>query len=216
MSTNREIFNEIATSWYRLRHWCRFVDELTNLANRWQCGKLLNIGCGHGPDFLPFKDNFELYGVDFSEQMLRLAKKYAVKFNFSADLAVADANYLPFSSGNFDHAIAIATYHHIKGKEKRIDALRELRRVLKPGAEAFISVWNKWQLEFLFRSKDALVAWQTRENTLYRYYYLYSYWELERDLSEAGYEVITIRPESSYAFPLKIFSRNICVLVKVL
>ena len=215
MSTNREIFDTIAESWYRLRHWCRFTDELAEVSRKWQGGKLLNVGCAHGPDFLPFKDNFELYGVDFSVQMLKMAQQYAAKFQFNVNLAAADANQLPFSSGVFDCAIAIATYHHISDEEKRQDALRELRRVLKPGAEAFITVWNKWQPGFLFKSKDALVAWKTKERTLYRYYYLYSYPELERDLIKSGFKIINIAPEKSFKFPLKVFSQNICALVKV-
>ncbi len=65
---------------------------------RWQRGTLLNIGCAHGPDFLPFRQNFDLYGVDFSIQMLAFAQKYSEKFKFSVNLALADARYLPFGS----------------------------------------------------------------------------------------------------------------------
>jgi tRNA (uracil-5-)-methyltransferase TRM9 len=216
MTTNREIFDEIAESWYRLRHWCRFTTELSEVARRWEEGSLLNIGCAHGPDFLPFKDGFELSGVDFSAQMIKLAQKYAAKFKFKVNLAVADAAYLPFFDCSFDWAIAVATYHHIEGDEQRQAAFRELKRVLKPGSEAFITVWNQWQPEFWLKGKDVHMAWKSKNKSLYRYYYLYSYHELRKALTQAGFKVISMFPERSFKLPLKTLSRNICVLVKAI
>jgi tRNA (uracil-5-)-methyltransferase TRM9 len=216
MATNREIFNEIAESWYRIRHWCRFTAELKEIAKRWQHGKLLNVGCAHGPDFLPFTYGFELFGIDFSSQMVEMAQKYADKFKFKVNLAVADAIYLPFSDSSFDGAIAVASYHHIKGKMQRQIAFTELRRVLKPGSEAFITVWNRWQPGFWLRGKEVKVPWKSSNKTLFRYYYLYSYCEFQRALAEAGFKVINMYPEKSFKFPVKLLSRNICALVKAI
>jgi len=212
MATN--IFNQIAPSWYNFRHWSIFRNELEALAQRWQKGKLLNLGCAHGPDFLPFIQYFELYGIDFSAQMLKFARKYSQKFNFAVNLLLADVSYLPYPDETFDWAISVATYHHIKGEEEKRATLNELRRVLKPGGEAFITVWNHWQPRFWFKSKEVAVPWRTRGKTLYRYYYLFSYGELERLVKQAGFEVLKSFPESAYHFPLKFFSRNICLLVK--
>ena len=210
----RDIFNQIAPSWYNFRHWSIFRSELEALAQRWQKGSLLNIGCAHGPDFLHFGQNFDLYGVDFSTEMLRFARKYSQKFSFIASVLVADAVHFPFADGVFDWAISVATYHHIKGKRERQAALNELRRVLKPGGEAFITVWNRWQPRFWFSGKEAAVPWRTEDKTLYRYYHLFSYRELEKLVSTAGFEVLKSFPESAYHFPLKFFSRNICLLVR--
>jgi len=211
---SREVFNEIAPSWYNFRHWSRFRQELEALASRWREGKLLNIGCAHGPDFLPFKGRFELYGIDFAKQMLKLAQKYAAKFDLAVSLAAADVRYLPYAEGTFDRAISVATYHHLKGKEERLKALREFGRVLKPGGEAFITVWNRWQPRFWFRRREIVVPWRTRDKTLYRYYYLFSYGELEKLVKRAGFELLESFPERSYRWPIKFFSRNICLLVR--
>ena len=210
----REIFDQIAPGWYNFRHWSIFRSELEALAQRWQKGNLLNVGCAHGPDFLPFRQNFDLFGVDFSTQMISLARKYSRKFNFSAKLLVADAGRLPFKDESFDWAISVATYHHVKGKTKRQAALNELRRVLKPGGEAFITVWNRWQPRFWFSGKEVAVPWRTKDKTLYRYYYLFSYPELERMVKKAGFQLLKSFPENAYRFPLKFFSRNVCLLVK--
>jgi SAM-dependent methyltransferase len=210
---NKEVFDQIASSWYNFRHWSRFSTELEALAKRWQRGKLLNLGCAHGPDFLPFREGFELYGVDFSPQMLKFARKYSQKFGFKVKLALADVRELPYPDETFDWAISVATYHHLKGSEHQA-ALNELRRVLKPGGEAFITVWNRWQVRFWLKSKELEVPWRRRGKTLYRYHYLFSYSELEKLVKKSGFVVIKSFPESAYHFPLKFFSKNICLLVK--
>ena len=214
MSTNKEVYDEIAESWYRFRHRSRFTTELKEMATRWHRGKLLNIGCAHGPDFLPFKNNFELWGLDFSVQMLKLAQKYAAKFDLKIKLTLADATSLPYPDNAFDCAIAVAVYHNIQGDRQRLEALRELRHVLKPGGEAFITVWNKWQPRFWLKGKEINIPWKSRTKSYSRYYYLYTYPELRSLLTRAGFEILSIFPEKSYRFPLKFFSRNICALVK--
>jgi tRNA (uracil-5-)-methyltransferase TRM9 len=214
MATNREVFDEIAPGWYNFRHWSIFRGELEALAARWQGGRLLNLGCAHGPDFLPFREGFELYGVDFSPQMLGLAAKYARKFSFDVNLLLADVTALPFADGSFDWAVAVATYHHVKGREGQRRALAELERVLKPGGEAFITVWNRWQRRFWFKPKEVFVPWKTGDKILERYYYLFSYPELEKLVRSSGFELLRSFPEGSYGGRIKLFSRNICLLVR--
>jgi tRNA (uracil-5-)-methyltransferase TRM9 len=214
MSTNKEVYNEIAESWYQFRHWSRFSEELEEMAARWGRGKLLNIGCAHGPDFLPFKNGFELWGVDFSSQMLKMAQKYIDKFNLKVKLTLSDATSLPYSDNSFDYAIAIAVYHNIGGDKQRRKALRELKRVLKPGGEAFITVWNKWQPGFWLSGKEIYMPWKSRGKTYYRYYYLFSYPELRSLLTRTGFEIVSISAEKSFRFPLHFLSRNICALIK--
>jgi tRNA (uracil-5-)-methyltransferase TRM9 len=214
MVTNREVFDQIAESWYRIRHWPLLKEELEELATRWQSGKLLNVGCAHGPDFLPFTQGFELWGVDSSPGMLKQALRYSAKFKFYVNLTAADASFLPFPNNTFDWAISVATYHHIKGREEREKAFVELKRVLKPEGEAFLTVWNHGQPRFWLKSKEQQVPWRLKGETVYRYYHLFSYGELRKLLSKAGLKIINMSPEKSYHLPIRNFSRNICVLVK--
>ena len=208
------VFDKIAPGWYNQRHRSIFKRELEDLARRWKNGKLLNIGCAHGSDFVPFKDNFELYGVDSSVEMIKLAIKYSQKFGFCANLQVADATHLPYCDNTFDWAIAVATFHHMKSIEAREAAFDEMRRVIKPGGEGFITVWNRFQPRFWFNRKETMVPWKTKGETVYRYYYLFSYPEIEKMVRLAGFTLIRSFSESSYRFPIKFFSRNICLLVK--
>ena len=214
MATNREVFDQIAESWYRVRHWPLLKEELEELAARWQSGKLLNVGCAHGPDFLPFSQGFELWGVDSSPAMLKQALKYSAKFKLYVNLMASDALFLPFPNNTFDWAISVATYHHIKGREEREKAFVELKRVLRPQGEAFLTAWNHGQPRFWFKSKEQQVPWRLKEKTIHRYYYLFSYGELRKLLIKTGWEIVAMSPEKSYHFPIRNFSHNICVLVK--
>lgn len=214
-NNSANVFDEIAESWYRLRHWSRFRAELGELAERWQKGRLLNIGCAHGPDFLPFKNNFELWGLDSSPRMISMAVRYADKFKYDANLLVADAVNLPYEDRSFDFAIAVAAYHHIRGEKYRENAFRELRRVLRPGGEVFITVWNRWQPGFWFKGKEVIVPWKTKNGELMRYHYLFTYREIEDLVRGIGFTIIRTYPEAAYRMPIKFFSGNICVLASL-
>jgi tRNA (uracil-5-)-methyltransferase TRM9 len=212
--STREVFNQLADGWYNTRHFSIFRVELTSLAARWKRGKLLNVGCGHGADFLPFKGPFELYGLDFSSRMIELARKYARKFEFEASLQVADARWLPYADNSFDWAISIAAYHHLPPNDGQLPALQELKRVLTPGGEAFLTVWNRCQSRFWFKGHEANIPWKVEGRTVYRYYYLFTFREFENLVKRAGFKVLKASAESTYHGPLKYFSRNICLLVK--
>jgi tRNA (uracil-5-)-methyltransferase TRM9 len=214
ISPQKEVFDRMAPGWYNTRHYSIFRPELEKLARRWEKGRLLNVGSGHGADFLPFKGRFELYGVDFSAGMIKMARRYAQKFEFAVNLQMADARRLPFAAETFDWAIAVATYHHLKGRQNQLAALEELRRVLKPGGEAFLTVWNHCQPRFWWNKKEVAVPWKAGGQAVYRYYYLFTYRELEGLVRRAGFRLLQSFPETSYHFPVKYFSRNICLLVK--
>jgi len=211
---SENVFDDIAPGWYNFRHWSIFRHELEALAGRWRGGKLLNIGCAHGPDFLPFRQGFQLCGIDSSPRMLEYARKYAAKFAFAVELKEADAASLPYPDAGFDWAISVATYHHLESEEHRLKALQELRRVLKPGGEAFITVWNRRQPRFWLKPKDIAVPWKTKGKVLYRHYHLFSRRELEGLVKKAGLEVLESFSERSSRRLPRMFPRNICLLVK--
>ncbi len=211
--SQEEVFDRMAPGWYSRRHWTIFRKELEELAGRWKGGRLLNIGCGHGADFLPFCKGFELHGLDFSDGMLRYAMKYKQKFGFEAELVRGDAGALPYKDGTFDWAIAVASYHHLRPAEARRNAFVELRRVLRPGGEAFVTVWNRWQPAFWSKQKETYVTWRTKEAELRRYYYLFSRSEVERMARGAGLSVVRSFAESGYRFPVLQFSKNVCLIV---
>jgi ubiquinone/menaquinone biosynthesis C-methylase UbiE len=90
-------------------------------------GKVLDVGTGTGRISVPLLSlGADLIGIDLSLNMMgKLHEKYS-----AARLAQADAAQLPFASHTFD---AVLTTHvlHLVGPWR--EALREFKRVLKPG-----------------------------------------------------------------------------------
>jgi tRNA (uracil-5-)-methyltransferase TRM9 len=56
---------------------------------------------------------------------------------------VASALQLPFPEASFDCLICVAVVHHLSSSARRLAALREMLRVLKPGAAAVVTVWAR-------------------------------------------------------------------------
>ena len=180
-----KVYNKIAESWYNIRHWTIFSEELEKLNREWKGGKLLNIGCAHGPDFLSFSSQkFQFFGLDSSKELILLSKKYSKKFNLTFHNLVGDMRYLPYRDKSFDYVISVATLHHLLLRVERLQALREIKRVLRK--EAFITVWDRNNPE-LPDKKIIEKEWSLRGQILKRQYYLYDKEELEKDLEEVGF-----------------------------
>jgi len=181
-SEAREFYDKVARSWYNVRHWSIFREELEKLNYRWN-GSLLNIGCAHGSDFVPFTpENFRFFGLDSSKELILLSKKYADKFSLKFHNCVADMRRLPFRKKSVDYIICIASLHHLLKRVERIRALEEMKRVLRK--EAFITVWNRENPEF---SGEKIIEKEWENEKLKRHYYLYNIGELKEDLESADF-----------------------------
>ncbi|KAH0501681.1 Alkylated DNA repair protein alkB-like protein 8 [Microtus ochrogaster] len=86
-------------------------------------------------------------GCDHSQNLLDICRER----EFQA--LVCDALSIPFRSGSFDACISIAVIHHFSTAERRVAALQELVRLLRPGGQALIYVWAMEQEYKNHRSK---------------------------------------------------------------
>lgn len=214
MATNKDVFDAIAATWYGVRHWPLLGRELGALADRWRSGRLVNLGCGAGADFLPFAERFTMVGLDRSRGMLRQALRHAARHGSNIALAQGELTSLPFADAAFDHAVGVACYHHIKGEEHRARALAELMRILRPEGEAFISVWNHEQQRFRGAPQDQMVPFRVGDVTLTRYYHLFTREELGAELRRSGFELLTLGYGTSRSDASREDARNICALVR--
>lgn len=94
-------------------------------------GVVLEVGIGSGLN-LPFYTSAvtRLYGVDRSRELLAMARTNAVAATFPVQLLEGDADRLPFADASVDTALVTWSLCSIANAA---DALREMRRVLKPG-----------------------------------------------------------------------------------
>jgi ubiquinone/menaquinone biosynthesis C-methylase UbiE len=116
-------------------------------------GRVLSIGCAAGGEFQAFRERqCANVGVDYSLQMLQVASK-----RFASDagvtLARADAENLPFSDACFDIVTCLGVLEYLPSYEK---ALREARRVMKPGGIVIYSLPTRISQSYVaFRVADA-------------------------------------------------------------
>lgn len=99
--------------------------------------RFLDAGCGAGgASVLAAALGSEVTGLDASDALLAIARERLPQSRF----VHGDLEQLPFATGHFDAALAA---NSIIFAEDIRQALRELRRVLKPGGRLAITSWGK-------------------------------------------------------------------------
>lgn len=127
------VYDLIARHFSSTRHspWPRIVEFLKALPSG---SVVADIGCGNGK-YLGINKDLYMVGCDRSQNLVDICRER----QFQA--LVCDALSLPFRSGSFDACISIAVIHHFSTVERRVAALQELARLLRPGGQALIYVW---------------------------------------------------------------------------
>ena len=203
MKNQEKIWNNLAEQWDNFRNKPeKIVYYFKEKYNKTPI-RIIDIGCGNCRNLIPFQKD-DCYGVDFSKKMLEKAKLIAKGYGLNLKLYKTKLTRLPFKDNFFDRALMLASLHHLETKEKRERALEELYRVLKKDGIALITVWNKWQLRFLFNQKNTYIKWKIKEKIYDRYYYLFNYFELKNLIKKPNFKIL----ES------KSFGKNIIFIIK--
>lgn len=179
--SQEEVWDKIAPEWHEFRQ--NPKENIINFLKKQQ-GKVLDLGSGSGRYLTKIK-NGEMYLVDFSKEMIKLAEKKAKEKKIRAKFKVANLTNLPFRDNFFDSAIFIDSLHCLPNKREK--AIKELYRVLKPNAKAKISVWNKQQKRFKNSQKEKLIGWKEK---VIRYYYLYDEKEIHDLFKKLEFKIL--------------------------
>ncbi len=116
--------------------WHRTVVE--ELRPQIESARILDVGCGTGNLLadLARSGATSLAGVDLAPKILDVAREKLSAAHASADLRAADVeDPLPWPAESFDVATLTGTLHHFYRPR---DALREIYRVLRPGARLLV------------------------------------------------------------------------------
>ncbi|XP_057551219.1 alkylated DNA repair protein alkB homolog 8 isoform X2 [Hippopotamus amphibius kiboko] len=128
-----QVYEEIARHFSSTRHrpWPHIVEFLKALPS----GSLVaDIGCGNGK-YLGINKELYMIGCDHSHKLVDICRERQYQ------AFVCDALAVPVRSGSCDACISIAVIHHFATAERRVAALQELVRLLRPGGKALIYVW---------------------------------------------------------------------------
>ena len=123
--------------WFALSGRTRRFRETTVRLARLEPGEsVLDIGCGTGSLAIAAKRHVgpagQVYGIDPSPQMLARANSKAKRAGAEIFFKQAFAQALPFPDAQFDTVLSSVMLHHLPRKVRQ-GAIKEVRRVLKPG-----------------------------------------------------------------------------------
>ena len=113
---------------------------------RYHGKRVLEVGFGAGTDFIQWlRAGAIASGVDLTEEALANLSHRIQVYNLPQpeNLKVADAENLPFASNTFDLGYSWGVLHHTPNTEK---GLAELVRVVRPGGEIKIMLYNRHSL----------------------------------------------------------------------
>ncbi|CAL9683877.1 unnamed protein product [Knipowitschia caucasica] len=149
-----QVYDAIASHFSSTRHspWPRVCDFLRALPPG---SVLADVGCGNGK-YLGVNPQVAAMGCDRSSGLTHICAERGFQ------VFVSDALSVPLRTASCDACISIAVIHHFSTPKRRIEAVCELVRLLRPGGQALIYVWafeqeyNKQKSKYLKDSKDSI------------------------------------------------------------
>ena len=138
---NKRFFNNI-TKYYDkgiFKNWNRKIErKAIETISIKKNSKILDIGCGTGNLLYLFQEqrkNLKLYGIDISEEMLKIAK---VKLK-TTDLKLQSVEQINFKSNYFDYVFSVDAFHHYSNYDL---AMKNIYRVLKKEGKLIVVDFN--------------------------------------------------------------------------
>lgn len=148
---------------------------------------LYDIGCGSGRNL-----SENIIGVDNCDEFLSICK------NKGHNVRKGCMTELPFNDMSCDGIISIASFHHLSTHQRRLKALKEMKRVLrnnnKEKNKILLSVWSIEQPEKTrrrFKYGDNFVSWNKNGEIYNRYYYIFKKDELINLFNQAGLCIVS-------------------------
>ncbi|MEK6792024.1 MAG: class I SAM-dependent methyltransferase [Deltaproteobacteria bacterium] len=106
--------------------------------------RALDAGCGTGIYALALaQKGLSVVASDSSPEMIGLAASKAAARSVNVEFVEASVQRLPFRDNEFDLVVAIGVLCFVNSKARSI-ALKEMRRVLKPGGRIVVGTLNAW------------------------------------------------------------------------
>ncbi|XP_059482300.1 alkylated DNA repair protein alkB homolog 8 isoform X2 [Neocloeon triangulifer] len=134
-----QVYEEIANHFSETRH-KPWPNVLTFVEAQSPGSIILDVGCGNGKYMGLNQKSFQI-GCDMSQHLLKICR------DRQFEVFVSNCLHVPFRDNSIDCCISIAVIHHLSTEDRRLKAISEMVRVLRPGGEALIYVWAKNQFK---------------------------------------------------------------------
>jgi ubiquinone/menaquinone biosynthesis C-methylase UbiE len=129
--------------------------------------RVLDVGCGQGIDVARYATaRADVVGLDLTPRHVELARLHLDALGLDGEIVLGDAEALPFADESFDRVSSNGVLHHTPDMPR---ALREILRVLRPGGEVRIIVYNHnsfhyWLTQVLYQG--ILRGWLFEERSM--------------------------------------------------
>lgn len=186
------VYNSISADFSRTRYkvWpcvARFLDQIIDNATRENTyPSIAEVGCGNGKNLAYLSgvsNRIRTLGIDISAELLEICRGKGL------EVMLGDILAIPLNDHVLDNTISVAVIHHLRKRDDRIQAIRELARVTRLGGRSLITVWARNQSvedgKRRFATNDEMVGFKTKTGeTHYRFYHVYDDGELADDLAQ--------------------------------
>lgn len=196
-------WDSIAESFHKTRKkpWQQVIDFISELPINALVG---DFGCGNGRHIYEIvRSGRKAIGIDISYSLLQIIqtnKDITKKIN----LIHGNLINIPLKNNCLAAIIFIASLHNIPKHNQRIQSLFEAYRVLNPGGQMLLSVWNQNHkhidtiydnvstLDFDKESLepgDVFIYWTQDKLKVPRYYHLYTEKEIKKEVKTSGFQI---------------------------
>jgi len=185
----QKLYDAIAVQWHHTRGkrgviWPSATTFLTSLPR----GSLVaDVGCGDGKYFAFCQQKslgLVVLGTDVSQGLLKQTiHKANDHFDGSSssattskqsqrtrpNVAVGDCVNIPLRSCSMDAVLCVAVLHHLSTRDRRLQALREMTRIVKTGGKVHVQAWALEQEEKSrrkFKDRDVFVPFNVQPRFL--------------------------------------------------
>jgi ubiquinone/menaquinone biosynthesis C-methylase UbiE len=182
---------EIYESWYLqkgvLYDWVEKKTIINALELKTQ-DIVLDVGCGTGRITLEMAHKCKkIYGIDFSTRSIDILNKKLLKAGIQNVVPFVGDTTQPLQIGDpIDKIASVQVIQHIPSFEKRLETLKSLYKILKPGGICVISLYNFGSIFTRNSKKEGYF-----DNGIY--YYRFTPKEAENFLKESGFRSVTVR-----------------------
>ena len=177
--TVREGYDRLVERYQTIRHAFDNSQELGEFASLLpKHAKVLDVGCGAGVPVAQFlvERGFDVTGIDFSKNMLKLARKNVPKARF----LLKDMTKLDFEADSFDGLTAFYSIIHVP-REKHFALFQSFHRILKPKGIMLISIGSdEWEATEKYYGTDMFWSHYSPEKSL-------------QFVKKSGFEIISDR-----------------------
>ena len=208
----KQIYNQIAKDFSATRKKNRpefkiILNEISILPKKQL--NIADIWCWDGRLFGFLKENLknkqiQYTGLDFSSQLIKLAKKRFPSANWIEDDMLKLHKYFPPLSQ--DVIIFLASFHHLKYSHQRLQVLKQAYQALNYEGKIILinrNLLNHRYYKLLIKNffKNVLtlrrndlswvyIPWKRKDKILQRYYHIFGIKEIQKLLKLAGFEQI--------------------------